>query len=144
MTQIMTHSIFFFTLTHRWTRSDLLDKSATLRRETESIEDRQTAISTTNNIESATNMNMADESDESRLDALLSKRLHLANLPTPISTLPRLSKHLGVTIDVKRDELTESIATGNKLRKLEYIVAAALRAGADTLVTCGGTQSNHW
>jgi 1-aminocyclopropane-1-carboxylate deaminase/D-cysteine desulfhydrase-like pyridoxal-dependent ACC family enzyme len=32
---------------------------------------------------------------------------------------------------------------GNKVRKMQLVAAAALGAGADTLITCGGVQSNH-
>jgi D-cysteine desulfhydrase len=49
----------------------------------------------------------------------------------------------GPTIWVKRDDLTGFGLTGNKVRKLEYHLAAAVDAGADTVVTCGAAQSNH-
>lgn len=68
-------------------------------------------------------------------------RFHLANLPTPLQYLQRLSDELDVEILCKRDDLTGSAIGGNKVRKLEYLVADA--SGADTLVTCGGAQSNH-
>jgi len=67
----------------------------------------------------------------------------LARLPTPIQPLPRLSDRLGVDLRVKRDDLTGTGLSGNKVRKLEYLVADALDRGADTLVTCGGAGSNH-
>jgi len=44
---------------------------------------------------------------------------------------------------MKRDDLTGSALTGNKVRKLEFIAAHALEHGFQTLVTCGGVQSNH-
>lgn len=44
---------------------------------------------------------------------------------------------------MKRDDLTGSVLTGNKVRKLEFIAAHALENGHQTLVTCGGVQSNH-
>ncbi len=44
---------------------------------------------------------------------------------------------------IKRDDLTGAALSGNKIRKLEFLVADALRVGATTLVTCGGVQSNH-
>ena len=44
---------------------------------------------------------------------------------------------------VKRDDMTGMGTSGNKLRKLEYIVAEARAQGCDTLITCGGLQSNH-
>ncbi|WP_299400283.1 1-aminocyclopropane-1-carboxylate deaminase [Pelagibius sp.] len=66
--------------------------------------------------------------------------------PTPIERLDRLSAHLGggVTLYAKREDCNSGLAFGgNKIRKLEYIVPDALAAGADTLVTIGGVQSNH-
>ena len=66
--------------------------------------------------------------------------------PTPIERLERLSGHLGgaVQIYAKREDCNSGLAFGgNKLRKLEYIVPDAIAAGADTLVTIGGIQSNH-
>jgi D-cysteine desulfhydrase len=70
-------------------------------------------------------------------------RLELANLPTPLEPLRRLSARLGVDLWVKRDDLTGAELTGNKVRKLEYLLADALARGADTVLTCGGAQSNH-
>lgn len=71
-------------------------------------------------------------------------RISLAQLPTPLQLLGRLSKRLGgPRIWVKRDDLTGSHLSGNKVRKLEFVVAKALAEGCDTLITCGGTQSNH-
>ena len=66
--------------------------------------------------------------------------------PTPIENLQRLSAHLGGAVDIfaKRDDCNSGLAFGgNKIRKLEYIVPDAIAAGADTLVTIGGVQSNH-
>ncbi|WP_075185215.1 D-cysteine desulfhydrase family protein [Teredinibacter haidensis] len=71
-------------------------------------------------------------------------RLSLAHLPTPIRPLDRLSRPLGgPRIWLKQDDFTGSAQTGNKLRKLEFVVAEALAQGCDTLITCGGVQSNH-
>lgn len=71
-------------------------------------------------------------------------RLDLARLDTPIVPLPRLHKHLGgPALWVKRDDQTGATESGNKIRKLQFAVAEAIRAGADTLITCGGLQSNH-
>ena len=70
-------------------------------------------------------------------------KVSLAVLPTRLERLDRYSARLGRNVWIKRDDLTEAGAGGNKLRKLEYLIAAALEAGADTLVTCGGIQSNH-
>lgn len=69
-------------------------------------------------------------------------RVPLANLPTPILKLDRLSARLGVEVFVKRDDLTGLLETGNKVRKLEFLVGEALAQGADTLITCGTLQSN--
>ena len=65
--------------------------------------------------------------------------------PTPIERLDRLSAALGgPTIYVKRDDLLMGLAGGgNKVRKLEFLVAEALAQGADTLITTGAVQSNH-
>ena len=70
-------------------------------------------------------------------------RLELIGAPTPLEYLPRLSDHLGREIYIKRDDLTPMGMGGNKLRKLEFLAADALREGADTLVTAGAIQSNH-
>jgi D-cysteine desulfhydrase len=71
-------------------------------------------------------------------------RLPLAQLPTPLVPLDRLSAELGgPQLWIKRDDLTGLELSGNKIRKLEYIVADALAAGHDTLVTEGTCQSNH-
>lgn len=73
------------------------------------------------------------------------RRLALATLPTPLSRLTRLEAQLGggCQIWVKRDDLTGLEFSGNKIRKLEYIAAAAITEGFDTLVTEGTCQSNH-
>lgn len=66
--------------------------------------------------------------------------------PSPIEKLGRLSAHLGGKVELfaKREDCNSGLAFGgNKVRKLEYIVPDAIAAGADTLVTIGGVQSNH-
>ncbi|SET64625.1 D-cysteine desulfhydrase [Natronincola peptidivorans] len=74
----------------------------------------------------------------------LPKSLSLANLPTKIEKLERLSKSLGdLEIYVKRDDQTGTEVSGNKVRKLEFAVQEALNQGCDYLITCGGIQSNH-
>ena len=70
-------------------------------------------------------------------------RLALARRPTPLEPLERLSAELGVELLVKRDDLTGSHLSGNKIRKLDYLLADALARGATAVVTCGGVQSNH-
>jgi D-cysteine desulfhydrase len=72
------------------------------------------------------------------------KRISLANLPTKIEKLQRLSKQLGgPMIYVKRDDQTGSEFSGNKVRKLEFSLADAIKKGCNYLITCGGIQSNH-
>ncbi|MFH9657358.1 D-cysteine desulfhydrase family protein [Streptomyces sp. NPDC017248] len=70
----------------------------------------------------------------------------LGTFPTPVEPAPRLAAALGLGPDdlwVKRDDLTGLGGGGNKIRKLEWTVGAALAEGADTLVTTGAAQSNH-
>ena len=71
------------------------------------------------------------------------KRIELANLPTPIAKLNRLSQELGQNIYIKRDDMTGVELSGNKVRKLEYAISEAISQGAQVLITCGGIQSNH-
>jgi D-cysteine desulfhydrase len=76
--------------------------------------------------------------------AKIPSRVYLAQLPTPLQFLPRLSAELGgPRIWVKRDDLTGSVLSGNKVRKLEFSLAEALAEKCDTVITCGGMQSNH-
>lgn len=71
-------------------------------------------------------------------------RLYLANLPTRIEKLERLSQELGgPNIYIKRDDQTGMEWSGNKVRKLEYSIKEALNKGCNYLITCGGNQSNH-
>jgi D-cysteine desulfhydrase len=70
-------------------------------------------------------------------------RIALATLPTPLLAAPRLSDALGVEVLIKRDDLTGLLLGGNKARKLEFLCGEALAQGADTLVTGGGSGSNH-
>lgn len=70
-------------------------------------------------------------------------RTPLVTLPTPLDVAARLGDALGLDLFIKRDDLTGLGLGGNKLRKLEFILAEALAAGADTLMTTGGAQSNH-
>ncbi|GAA1044281.1 pyridoxal-phosphate dependent enzyme [Streptomyces murinus] len=70
----------------------------------------------------------------------------LGTFPTPLEPAPRLAAALGLGPEdlwVKRDDLTGLGGGGNKIRKLEWTVGAALAEGADTLVTTGAAQSNH-
>ncbi len=71
-------------------------------------------------------------------------RVNLCHQPTPIESMPRLSEHLGgPTLWIKRDDCTGLATGGNKTRKLEFLMGAALQQGADTVVTQGAVQSNH-
>jgi len=75
-------------------------------------------------------------------------RISLARLPTPLEPLDRLSAELqaeGIEtrIWIKRDDLTDTVASGNKIRKLEFGIGQALADEANVLVTWGGVQSNH-
>lgn len=74
--------------------------------------------------------------------ALPIPRLELALTPTPLLPLERLSREIGVELWVKRDDLTGLVETGNKIRKLEFLLGEATAQGADTLITCGTLQSN--
>ena len=69
------------------------------------------------------------------------ERLSLARLPTPIERFTRIRD--GWTVLVKRDDLTGAALSGNKARKLEYLLAEARASGARRVLTCGGVQSNH-
>ena len=71
-------------------------------------------------------------------------RFGLAQLPTPVERLERLTRELGgPELVIKRDDLTGLALGGNKTRKLEFLIGDALARGADTVVTAGAAQSNH-
>ncbi len=75
------------------------------------------------------------------IDAL--PRLRFAHAPTPLLKVPALDRRLGVDLWIKRDDATGGAEAGNKIRKLELLLARAVRDGSDTVLTCGGVQSNH-
>ncbi|MFF2325002.1 MULTISPECIES: pyridoxal-phosphate dependent enzyme [unclassified Streptomyces] len=78
--------------------------------------------------------------------AELSNRVVLGSWPTPVEPAPRLAAAIGLgpeDLFVKRDDLTGLGAGGNKVRKLEWTVGAAIAGGATALVTSGAAQSNH-
>src|SRR5918992_625439 len=86
----------------------------------------------------------------SRLDEALERLDSIASLPlvralTPLEEMVRLRAELGggPRLLVKRDDAIPFGFGGNKVRKLQLVAAQALAEGADTLVTCGGVQSNH-
>jgi L-cysteate sulfo-lyase len=70
-------------------------------------------------------------------------RLGLADLPTPLEPMKRLTAHLdGPRLWVKREDAMGLGFGGNKLRKLDYVLYEALASGADTIVSGGVVQSN--
>jgi D-cysteine desulfhydrase family pyridoxal phosphate-dependent enzyme len=71
-------------------------------------------------------------------------RLSLGNLPTPLDEAPRLGRDIGLRrLLIKRDDLTGLGLGGNKVRKLEFLLADAVKERADVILTDGGPQSNH-
>ncbi len=71
-------------------------------------------------------------------------RERFAFLPTPLHRMNNLANSLGIDdLWIKRDDLTGPSVGGNKIRKLEFVIADAKETGADTLVTVGGVHSNH-
>ena len=71
-------------------------------------------------------------------------RFALAHLPTPLEPLARLRRHIGgPNLYIKRDDCTGLALGGNKTRKAEFLIGAALAAGATVIVSEGGLQSNH-
>jgi D-cysteine desulfhydrase len=67
----------------------------------------------------------------------------LANLPTPLTPMEKLSSHIGAEIWVKRDGLSHPVYGGNKIRKFEFIFADILRRKARVVITGGGLGSHH-
>ena len=70
-------------------------------------------------------------------------KVSLGVFPTPIQKLENISRLLGTQVYVKRDDLTGLGLGGNKVRKLEYLLADARAQGAEIVFTTGGAQSNH-
>ncbi len=71
-------------------------------------------------------------------------RIKLGYFPSPLQRLNRLSEALGVSVWAKRDDVSSGLAYGgNKIRKLEWLAAQAVKQGCDTLVSIGNIQSNH-
>ena len=73
----------------------------------------------------------------------LPKKLSMSRLPTPIEKMEHASLEWGVDLRVKRDDLTGTDLSGNKIRKLDFLLADALHQGCDTVITCGAVTSNH-
>jgi D-cysteine desulfhydrase len=94
-----------------------------------------------------------------KFETLPSNRLHMSNLPTPLyrwapvepsaskshaSSITQRLRDLNITLYIKRDDMTGGCETGgNKIRKLEFLLADALENGYDKVMTIGGEQSNH-
>jgi D-cysteine desulfhydrase len=80
-----------------------------------------------------------------KLDLSRFERRTYTHHDTLLEPMPALSKAVGgdVNLWIKRDDMLGLTGGGNKTRKLEYVMAAALKAGADTIITCGAVQSNH-
>lgn len=74
---------------------------------------------------------------------MLPAKLKLAHLPTPLWRHDQLDALVGTAVWVKRDDMSAGPAAGNKIRKLEYLLADAKARGARAVITCGGLQSNH-
>jgi len=77
------------------------------------------------------------------------ERINLVGPPTPLQEMPRLRAALQSIAPscplllVKREDLAWTAGGGNKVRKLEYLLADAVAKGADTIITAGAVQSNH-
>ncbi len=71
------------------------------------------------------------------------KKVKLGLFPTPLHYLPNMSKALGTNVWIKRDDLCGVALGGNKVRKLEYLLADAKAKGYDLVMTTGQAQSNH-
>ena len=70
-------------------------------------------------------------------------KVSLGLYPTPLYRLPNLSRELGTNVWIKRDDLCGVALGGNKVRKLEYLLADARAQGCDLVMTTGQAQSNH-
>jgi D-cysteine desulfhydrase family pyridoxal phosphate-dependent enzyme len=71
------------------------------------------------------------------------EKIRLGNYPTPLDRLENISRETGLNFYIKRDDLCGIVCGGNKVRKLEYLLAHAKANGFDTILTVGGAQSNH-
>ena len=70
-------------------------------------------------------------------------RVSLGIFPTPIQKLESISALLHTNVYIKRDDLTGLGLGGNKVRKLEFLLADSREKGAQVVFTTGGAQSNH-
>lgn len=70
-------------------------------------------------------------------------RVQLGQWPSPLQACPRLSAAVATTVLVKRDDIGLIGVGGNKLRKLEFLLGAAVLDGAERVITFGAVQTNH-
>ena len=73
-------------------------------------------------------------------------RLNYGVYPTPVEEASRFRGVLGggaPRVLIKRDDYTGPGFGGNKVRKLEYVLAKASADGAEVVITVGGVKSNH-
>lgn len=77
------------------------------------------------------------------MDAKFPDKISIGIFPTPIHKLENISRILGTNVYIKRDDMSGLALGGNKLRKLEYLLADAKVKGAEVVFTTGGAQSNH-
>jgi 1-aminocyclopropane-1-carboxylate deaminase/D-cysteine desulfhydrase-like pyridoxal-dependent ACC family enzyme len=86
---------------------------------------------------------MFDPAAQAALTSL--PQIPFPSLSSPVEPTPRLAAAIGSRVEllVKRDDAIPFGFGGNKIRKLRIVAAQAIREGADTLITCGGVQSNH-
>ncbi len=76
-----------------------------------------------------------------RIDGI--DRIKLGIFPTPLHKLKNISKCANTNVWIKRDDMTGVGFGGNKVRKLEFLLAEAKKQGAEIVLTTGGAQSNH-
>ncbi len=77
------------------------------------------------------------------MEAKFPNKISIGIFPTPIHKLENISRLLGTNVYIKRDDMSGLALGGNKLRKLEYLLADAKAKGAELVFTTGGAQSNH-
>ena len=70
-------------------------------------------------------------------------KVSLGIYPTPLYRLPNMSRELGTNVWIKRDDMCGVALGGNKVRKLQYLLADAKKQGYDLVMTTGAAQSNH-
>lgn len=73
-------------------------------------------------------------------------RVSLGRFPTPVHdfNINAVSKiNTSIKLSIKRDDCSSSDLSGNKVRKLEFLLGQALSNSSDSVITAGGLQSNH-